>query len=255
MAFDQVSKSVAITWFTKGVYGYQPITIDEYDTDSEPELQAGFVEVGGEIYENTAALSITGWSGIANSTQTYIYIVPGGSTATAIFSSTAPTWSHAKQGWYNSNDRALWAVYKDSAGTGYTNKCELSKRDLTRLQRIDYVETIGQVEEIETLGQITGRAADSYMAVTSNNEYFATSETEDDVFTKFSAILDAGEKMHVSGGYHDGANLWVVITVQRNAAPSSNIVTFQSIRDDGTLQVKGMTSGDATAVGNIALSW
>lgn len=131
MSFDIRDKSVVATYITAGNYGYYSIGLDEYDTDAEPELQAGFVEVGGEIYENTAALAITGWSGISTSTQAYVYIVPGGSTATAIFSSTAPTWSNAKRGWYNSNDRALFAVYKDSAGTGYCHKQELKGRNVT----------------------------------------------------------------------------------------------------------------------------
>lgn len=131
MSFDIRDKAVVATYITAGNYGYYSIGLDEYDTDAEPELQAGFVEVGGEIYENTAALAITGWAGVAVSTQAYVYIVPGGTTATCIFSSTAPTWSNIKRGWYNSNDRAIFTVYKDSAGTGYCHKQELKGRNVT----------------------------------------------------------------------------------------------------------------------------
>ena len=132
MAFDQVDKTIAINFFGKAIYGYRSITIDEYTTTAAPDLQAGFVEVGGEIYENTAALTITGWGGIANSTQAYIYIVPSGTTASAIFSSTAPTWSHAKQGYYNGNNRALWAIYKDGSGN-YTAKSAMTQGQFWRM--------------------------------------------------------------------------------------------------------------------------
>lgn len=132
MAGSQLSKSVASTYLTKLSYRYKAITIDEEDTTAEPEIQAGFVEVNGDVYEFSTAESISGWSGIANSTQAYIYIVPSGSSCTAQFSDTAPTFSTLKQGHYNGNNRALWGVYKGSAGTTYENKAAFPDERLLR---------------------------------------------------------------------------------------------------------------------------
>jgi hypothetical protein len=131
MAFSQVSKSPAIDWYQKSV-GAKTM-FDEMDTDAEPQLQVGsIVEVSGELYElDTSALSATGWAGIATSTQAYIYVVPSGSTASIIYSSTAPTWTPTKRGYYNGNDKAVLAVFKDAAGTGYVHKQKLLGRNVT----------------------------------------------------------------------------------------------------------------------------
>lgn len=131
MAGSQVSKTVSIDWFSSIIYGNAPITIDEYDTDAEPEVQPGKIEVGNDIYLFSSAESITGWSGISVSTQAYIYFVPSGTSCTVVFSATAPTWDSQKHGWYNGNNRAMWAVYKDAAGTGYCHKQELKGRSVT----------------------------------------------------------------------------------------------------------------------------
>lgn len=126
MSLTQIDKTVAIDWFQKAII--EGGNISNYDNTSEPKIQAGsIIEVGQELYEKAAGEeSITGWSGIGNGTQAYIYIVPSGSTATVIFSTTAPTWSDAKNGWYNGNNRALWLVYRTDATT-YTNKQRFKK--------------------------------------------------------------------------------------------------------------------------------
>ena len=132
MAGSQVSKSVAIDWFINATYGFEAATIDEYDTTAEPEVQAGSkLEINGDLYIFSSAESITGWSGISNSTQAYIKFVPSGSSVTVEFTDTAPTWSDAKQGWYDSNDRYLFAVYKDASGN-YTLKSEMPKKQNSR---------------------------------------------------------------------------------------------------------------------------
>ena len=136
MAGSQVSKSVAIDWFINAVYGYEAVTIDEYATTASPEVQAGSkIEINGDLYKFTSAEAITGWSGISNSTQAYIKFVPSGSSVTVAYTSTAPTWSDSKQGWYGTggtaNDRYIFAVYKDGSGN-YTKKSYLPKKSNRR---------------------------------------------------------------------------------------------------------------------------
>lgn len=131
MAGAIVDKTVSITWFGNGIYGYEASAITENATDSEPVVEDGSkIEISNEIYSFTGNESITGWSGISNSTQAYIYFVPAGSACTVIFSATAPTWDTAKNGWYNGNNRAIWAVYRDSSGS-YTSKNKMGRKGET----------------------------------------------------------------------------------------------------------------------------
>lgn len=118
MAGNQVSKTVAIDYFQQAVLGYDATTLTTYaDGSTAPQVASGsIVEISQELYEFPSNETITGWSGISNSTQAYIKFVPSGATCTVVFTSSAPTWSDAKHGWYSSNDRYVYAVYKDVSG-------------------------------------------------------------------------------------------------------------------------------------------
>jgi len=90
---------------------------------SEPQIEAGsVVEVAGGIYQFTNNESISGWSGIANDSDVYIKLVPSGSSITAVFVTAAPTWSVAKVGWYDVNDRYIGGLYKYTSGGDYKLK-------------------------------------------------------------------------------------------------------------------------------------
>lgn len=132
MAGSQVSKTVAINWFIAGTYGYEAVTIDEKLTDNEPEVQGGSrLEINGDLYLFSSAESITGWSAVSDGTQAYIKFVPAGTSCTVEFTTTAPTWSDSKQGWYGTggaaNDRYLYAVYRIDTST-YAHKQKLQGR-------------------------------------------------------------------------------------------------------------------------------
>jgi len=133
MAGSQVSKTVAIDFFQEAVLGYEAVSISNYDNTSEPKVQAGAViEISQELYEFSSEETLTGWSGISDDTQAYIYFVPSGSSCTVIFSTTAPTWSDVKNGWYNGNNRALFAVYRTDATT-YSNKYVMAAKSEQRI--------------------------------------------------------------------------------------------------------------------------
>lgn len=97
--------------------GYQAISLTNYDNDLEPQIAAGSkVEIGSALFEAAANESISGWAGIGNDSDVYIKLVVSGATATAAFTTAAPTWSTSKQGWYVGNDRYVGGLYKDAGG-------------------------------------------------------------------------------------------------------------------------------------------
>ena len=67
-----------------------------------------------------SALTVTGLSGTDQWIYIYLdYSAISGTTVTAsdiIGSATAPTWSDSKHGWYNGDDRCIFAVYFNSGG-------------------------------------------------------------------------------------------------------------------------------------------
>ncbi len=108
--------------------GYQAISLDSLTTTAAVTIKSGsVVEVAGALYEFQADETESGgtWAGIGNSNVVYIYIVPAGSTATWIYSTTAPTWDTAKQSFYTGGtSRCVAVLYKDSGGL-YKNKVVL----------------------------------------------------------------------------------------------------------------------------------
>jgi hypothetical protein len=96
-----------------------------FDT-SEPSIAAGSkVEIGGALYEFTGDEAGTGWAGIGVSNYVYMLLTPSGATVSWSYTTTAPTWDTAKQGWYTAANRVFGRLYKDAAGTGYIGKVML----------------------------------------------------------------------------------------------------------------------------------
>jgi hypothetical protein len=109
---------------SKKIKGYQSVSLTHFSDLLEPSIAAGSeIEVGGTFYEfptdETAVAG--GWAGIATSSVVYMYVVPAGAAHTWIYSTTAPTWDTAKQGWYNGNNRCFGKLFKD-ASSNYTEK-------------------------------------------------------------------------------------------------------------------------------------
>jgi hypothetical protein len=122
MAFAQVT--VAATCIEKQRRGYQAISLTHFADLLEPEISIGStVEIGDALFEADANLAITGWGGIAVSSDVYIKLAVAGAAITAAFTITAPTWSASKQGWYNvaETERYIGGLYKDASGD-YTEK-------------------------------------------------------------------------------------------------------------------------------------
>ena len=127
------------------------ISITNYDNDSAPQVTAGSIFVNnGAQFENTTLATPTGYAGITNSTEFYLYYDESGGVF--IYSNTAPTWSDAKQGLYNGNDKVFFSMYKDSGGTLYQNKNKYIGRYKERPMQIET-----QIKE-ETGTQLTANS-------------------------------------------------------------------------------------------------
>ena len=126
MAFDQISTSVTI--ISSGLLGYQAISLSPIgDASATTVITAGScVEIASAFFKASTDITpgATSWTAITTGATAYITLTPSGSAGTQIltadWSSTAPTWSTSKQGWYASTAssvRYVGAAYKDGAST------------------------------------------------------------------------------------------------------------------------------------------
>jgi len=112
--------------------GYLQRSKFAYSSTVAITITAGIYEANGELYEWNSALTFTFGSGGSNADSTnlgasdwfYVYLddsaitTAGTNVLTAseiVDSTTEPTWSDAKHGWYNGNDRCIFAVYTDGS--------------------------------------------------------------------------------------------------------------------------------------------
>jgi len=113
------------------VRGYNSSALSNINNNSEPKI-IGRVEINGEIVNLASLISITGWSGIANSSNVYVKVTGLGA---ASFTITTPTWDNTKQGWYSGSDRYVFKIYKDASGL-YTNKASMSQERIIDTENI-----------------------------------------------------------------------------------------------------------------------
>ena len=120
---------IALSQIEKQRRGYLQLSLTNFDNLLEPEIAAGSrAEVADSLFYAAGNEAILNWAGIAVSNDVYIKLVPAGATpdtCTAEFTTTAPTWSDTKQGFYgvgaSANHRYIGGLYKDAAGA-YTEK-------------------------------------------------------------------------------------------------------------------------------------
>lgn len=98
---------------TLGHYNRSQFTYVDGDTLT---VGGGSYDVNGSLVKITSALTTTA-HGITGADWGYLYIdyssIPSDDVliqSDLIWSTTEPTWSHTKHGWYNGNDRCIFAV-------------------------------------------------------------------------------------------------------------------------------------------------
>lgn len=113
-AVGDIDLTAMMESINKSYKGKAEVTLSNYDNDSAPDVKVGSMfDNNGTLYAVTGSDETpTGYSGISTSKTFYLYFDE--SAEAFIYSSTSPSWSDDLQGWYNSNDRALFSMYKDS---------------------------------------------------------------------------------------------------------------------------------------------
>jgi hypothetical protein len=120
MAFGIVS--IPATRLEVQSAGMMGLSLTHFDDTAEPNVAAGsWAEIAGAVYEADADTAIAGWGAIAVSSDVYIKLVVAAGAVTPTFTTVAPTWDHAKQGYYDGADRYVGGLRKD-AGGNYTAK-------------------------------------------------------------------------------------------------------------------------------------
>ena len=114
--------------------GYNNLSMTNMDATTEPTF-TGSVEVNGTLVTLSAA-SGTGFSGLSTSSDVWVYVQ---SDWDVVYAATAPAWDSAKGGWYNSNDRAVAWMRKDSAD-GYRYKHFLPQKQETEISFTEFIE-------------------------------------------------------------------------------------------------------------------
>lgn len=133
MAFDQIPTSVTI--INSGLIGYQGISLTDFTLSSASLIASGSaVEIAGAFFKASTDITpnASSWTSVITATTAYLELTPSGTAGsqvlTAAWSSTIPTWSTSKQGWYasaGSNSRTIASAYKNS-NTSYSVKTLLT---------------------------------------------------------------------------------------------------------------------------------
>lgn len=115
------------TLLSKIIIGLMELSLTNYNNTSLPAIAAGsIIEVAGSLYQFASETAI---SGSASAGMNYIYMVPSGSDLTPTWTTTAPTWDAAKQGWYGTGGAATYryvaSVYL--SGANYVGKTMLER--------------------------------------------------------------------------------------------------------------------------------
>lgn len=131
--FGDTSLNNYIGVLNKSILGFFALTIDYHASVNPLErpsiIYAGStIEVNGNLYyfQNNENMSII----LNEECYNYLKLVVSGDTVTASTTTTAPTWSNAKQGWYSGNDRYFYKFYVgNSLFLAVSNRRYMSKQD------------------------------------------------------------------------------------------------------------------------------
>jgi hypothetical protein len=86
-----------------------------------PAIEAGsYASINGAMYSLTPATggneAITGATGISGGSELYIKATVAGSSVSCSFTTTPPTWSQAKGGYFDGDDKYIGGCYKSTGG-------------------------------------------------------------------------------------------------------------------------------------------
>jgi len=156
-----------LTTIEKQRKGFIALSLTNYDNNSEPAIAAGgYIEISGALYGFTSEEAINGTPSSGNTN--YIYIDT--TDLKPYWTTTAPTWSTDKNGWYDSTetDRYIGGCYYD--GANYTGKWVYTTGQLIRKDNIE-----DDAVSAEKISGLTGTGAVDLDNIPegSTNKYFS----------------------------------------------------------------------------------
>jgi hypothetical protein len=223
--YDKMLATIEVAYI-----GKSDITISEFDSGAAPVVKVGSkFEVNGALFKVFSGDETpTGYAGISNSTIFYImYDVSGG---VFVFTSVAPVWNDALQGWYESGqtDRYFFSMFKDSGGTLYLSKSLLLTQNNVKLD--GYIEYNSK-------------------RITSDN-FITGNVSHDDIFQKIAPFIpDIGDFMLINGALDFNA----VCYVERRLT-NQLIFPLMQFAGVGGIANLGITEGVGTLLQTL-LSW
>lgn len=130
--------------------GYNGISLTNFTNTTIPQVSGGSsyeIDSSGDsvVYLVSGSTTITGLAGLAFPNDVFIYSDTSGNLSASL---TSPSWDTTKQGWYNSNDRAIAGLYKVDNST-YTQKWVYSNNGLKIFQSNDRLVTVPAYMELE----------------------------------------------------------------------------------------------------------
>lgn len=148
----------------KGRLSIIPLTLTNYDATTVPQIASGsVVEISGAIFQFSSNETITGTPTDAN--INYIMLTVSGSGSTqevdASWTTTAPTWSDSKQGYYDATvaKRYVGGCFYLTSGTLYAAKWVYFDRDSGPQTRYLAIPFVGEVEGAGTIATNGGSVA------------------------------------------------------------------------------------------------
>ncbi len=136
MSGVQIPTAVTIL---NSLLGFQAVSLTDFSASTVSAIAAGSkVEVAGAFFsfDSDETINASSWTAIATASDVYIVLTPSGTAGsqiiTAAYTTTAPTWSTSKQGWYASAasvSRYIGGMYKNGTAS-YTKKyCHQAYQD------------------------------------------------------------------------------------------------------------------------------
>lgn len=232
-----------LTKLTKITKGFASITINDYDDSvNDITIQSGSIfEDNGAYYQLSSNETPIGWNLIANSTQTYIIYSVANNQFEYVTGS--PTWSDAKQGYYDGNDRYFYGVYKDGTGK-YTKKGSIANKN------DEYIySTISYKNGIYTNG-IKINLPTTY--------HLEGTKTENEIFDALKNFIpNIGDRILLNGAIIDADTLFMTTSYARR---STNV---EILIGAGIYIISSLTTGigeviitdGSSSAYDIALSW
>ena len=127
-----------MTHLTAMTKGYNALSLTNMNNTTVPAIAAGsLIENNGALFKFDTETAISTTDPVTSATVAdglvYIMLVPSGSSISAVFTATAPTWSDSKQGWYGVGDYAnnkylAYNIVKSSAS--YTKRILIQEKSI-----------------------------------------------------------------------------------------------------------------------------